>query len=38
MEAVCLHRQGQDQWLTESLFETDVPRLIGAEDIEQFEF
>lgn len=38
MEAVCLHRQGQDQWVTESLFETDVPRLIGAEDVEQFEF
>jgi len=38
MEAVCLHRHGAQQWQTESLFETDVPRLMGAEDVEQFEF
>ena len=38
MEAVCLHRAGPGQWTTESLFETDVPRLIGAEDVPQFEF
>jgi len=37
MEAVCLTRRGQ-RWSDESLFETDLPRLIGAEDVAQFEF
>lgn len=38
MEAICLHRDAQDGWITESLFETDLPRLIGAEDRPTFEF
>lgn len=38
MEAVCLHRHAQDRWTTESLFETDLPRLVGAEDRPVFEF
>lgn len=38
MEAVCLARDGQDRWTTQSLFETDLPRLIGAEDHPVFEF
>ncbi len=38
MEAVCLHRDGQDGWTTDSLFETDLPRLAGAEDAPAFEF
>lgn len=37
MEAVCLTRT-VDHWITESLFETDLPRLIGAEDPSTFEF
>lgn len=38
MEAVCLHRIKTDQWQTDSLFETDLPRLLGAEDVRHFEF
>lgn len=38
MEAVCLHRSQTDQWHTDSLFETDLPRLVGAEDAPRFEF
>ncbi|MFW5815617.1 MAG: protein-L-isoaspartate O-methyltransferase family protein [Wenzhouxiangella sp.] len=38
MEAVCLHRDAQEGWTTESLFETDLPRLVGAEDRPAFEF
>lgn len=38
MEAVCLTRISHDDWATESLFETDLPRLIGAEDVPHFEF
>jgi protein-L-isoaspartate(D-aspartate) O-methyltransferase len=38
MEAVCLTRGTQGHWLTESLFETDLPRLVGAEDKPVFEF
>ncbi|HEY7906261.1 MAG TPA: protein-L-isoaspartate O-methyltransferase [Wenzhouxiangella sp.] len=38
MEAVCLHREKTDQWHTDSLFETDLPRLVGAEDVPHFEF
>lgn len=37
MEAVCLTRSGQ-RWAEDSLFETDLPRLIGAEDKAQFDF
>ncbi len=37
MEAVCLTGVGT-RWLAESLFETDLPRLIGAEDAPVFEF
>ena len=38
MEAVCLTRLAEGHWHTESLFETDLPRLVGAEDSPQFEF
>jgi len=38
MEAVCLHRNADDGWDTVSLFETDLPRLAGAEDRPMFEF
>lgn len=38
MEAVCLTKTSPDGWVTESLFETDLPRLIGAEDKAHFEF
>ena len=38
MEAICLHQLGPDRWHVDSLFETDLPRLIGAEDKIQFEF
>ncbi len=38
MEAVCLTRLGASRWHTDSLFETDLPRLHGAEDRAQFEF
>ncbi len=37
MEAVLITRLDQEQYSTESLFETDLPRLIGAEDPETFE-
>jgi protein-L-isoaspartate(D-aspartate) O-methyltransferase len=37
MEAVCLTRRGE-RWADDSLFETDLPRLIGAEDREEFDF
>lgn len=38
MEAVCLHHLNDQEWSTESLFETDLPRLLGAEDAPRFEF
>ncbi len=38
MEAVCMRHLGPGRWLPESLFETDLPRLIGAEDIPVFDF
>ncbi len=38
MEAVCLRRIGEQRWHAESLFETDLPRLVGAEDQPVFEF
>lgn len=38
MEAVCLRHCAPDRWLVESLFETNLPRLTGAEDRPVFEF
>lgn len=38
MEAVYVSRMGSDRWHAESLFETDLPRLIGAEDELEFDF
>jgi protein-L-isoaspartate(D-aspartate) O-methyltransferase len=38
MEAVCMRQTAPRRWDTESLFETDLPRLIGAEDQPTFEF
>ena len=38
MEAVCLTKISAEHWHTESLFETDLPRLVGAEDKPVFEF
>lgn len=36
MEAVVMTRLDEENWATESLFETDLPRLVGAEDPEVF--
>lgn len=36
MEAVLMRRLDDDAWASESLFETDLPRLVGAEDPEIF--
>jgi len=38
MEAVTMTRSEHDHWQVDSLFDTDLPRLIGAEDRPQFEF
>lgn len=38
MEAVCLQRNAGGDWNRESLFETDLPRLVGAEDAPVFDF
>lgn len=38
MEAVCMTRIAPDRWHSESLFDTDLPRLVGAEDRPVFEF
>ncbi len=38
MEAVAMTRTESDHWQVESLFDTDLPRLIGAEDRPQFQF
>jgi len=38
MEAVSMTRSQHDHWQIDSLFDTDLPRLIGAEDRPQFEF
>ena len=38
MEAVLLTRTSDRRWREESLFDTDMPRLIGAEDAPTFEF
>jgi protein-L-isoaspartate(D-aspartate) O-methyltransferase len=36
MEAVLMTRLDEDNWATDSLFETDLPRLIGADDPDVF--
>lgn len=38
MEAVLMTRINATEWREESLFETDLPRLIGAEEPPKFEF
>ena len=38
MEARLLTRQGVSEWSVESLFETDLPRLVHAEPEPEFEF
>ena len=38
MEAMLLTRLEQGGWAEESLFETDLPRLVGAEDPETLKF
>ena len=38
MEAVCMTALGAGEWQTDSLFETDLPRLINGEDPPSFEF
>lgn len=38
MEAVLKIRTDNESWQVESLFDTDLPRLIGAEDRPRFEF
>ena len=38
MEACLVTRVGQDEWSTESLFETDLPPLVGAHKNTTFEF
>lgn len=38
MEASLITRLGDDEWATESLFETDLPPLIGAPRCEEFSF
>lgn len=38
MEAVCMTQLAPGRWHTDSLFETDLPRLVGAEDQPVFEF
>jgi protein-L-isoaspartate(D-aspartate) O-methyltransferase len=38
MEARLLRRTGVTDWSVESLFETDLPRLVNSEEPPQFEF
>ncbi len=38
MEAKLLTRLNASEWREESLFETDLPRLINAEQVSEFEF
>lgn len=38
MEAMLMTLTERDHWQIDSLFDTDLPRLIGAEDRPQFEF
>lgn len=37
MEALLITRMAEDQWVSESLFETDLPYLVGAEKPRPFE-
>ena len=37
MEALLITRVGDNEWLKESLFETDIPALIGAPTISEFK-
>lgn len=36
MEALLIRRTGEDQWSTESLFETVIPKLKGAKEPDRF--
>ena len=36
MEALLIRRTGEDQWATESLFETVIPKLKGVKEPERF--
>ena len=38
MDATLVTRISEDQWTRESLFETDIPALIGAKEISKFKF
>jgi len=38
MEAMLVTRVGDNAWSRESLFETDLPPLVGAERKEEFVF
>ena len=38
MEACLMTRKGVSEWLVESLFETDLPRLVNATPEPEFEF
>ncbi len=38
MEVVLITRVGESQWARESLFETELPPLLNAPEVEQFEF
>jgi len=38
MEAIIMTRIGDDEWHSESLFETELPTLIGAQQPPQFSF
>ena len=38
MEAILVTRTGEQSWSTESLFETELPPLIGAEPVPKFKF
>jgi len=38
MEARLITRVGEKEWATQSLFETDLPALIGAEQTPSFQF
>ena len=37
MQSLLIKRTGESTWLRKTLFETDLPRLIGAPEVQQFE-
>jgi len=37
MDALLITQVGNNEWATESLFETDIPSLIGAKDTKKFQ-